>query len=119
MRSIEYVLGGPPVNFDDCLDYAKDNHPTGVRVRLKIRDEVSEFYKIRRLLAFFTWDFPNRSVSHEELLGGAFAHESVERQKISVANANARLEEALEKLARHGHGAEGAEARFADEALIL
>lgn len=118
MRSVEYVLGGPPANLADCLDYAKDNRPAGISVHLENRDEVSEFYKIRRLLAIFTWHFPDRSVSYEELLGGTYAHENEERQKISVANANGRLVEVLRKLAQRGYTPEGAEARFGQEAFF-
>jgi len=96
MRTITYILSGKPGNLADCLDYA-GKHPTQrIILTLHNREEVSEQYTVRWLYATYVWIFADRAVACEATYGGCFQHESADRQRLSVDNANLRLEKDLD-----------------------
>ncbi|MBL8994155.1 MAG: hypothetical protein JNM63_12505 [Spirochaetia bacterium] len=102
MRSIGYVMGGRPSNLDDCFDQAKKKKPKGVSLELAANESVSQMFLVNRLNALFIWDFGEFRTVCEENLGGCFAHEGEERQKLSLENANERLAELLKKITKRG-----------------
>jgi hypothetical protein len=114
MRSISYVLGGKPNNMYDCLDYRRRHKVERVILNLHSVDEATETYVVRWLKGSFAWFFEDTTVGYDIVYGGCFAHESAERQRLSVENANARLAQDLATIRpRIGEAAiEGFESRF-------
>jgi hypothetical protein len=98
MRSLKYVLWGKPANFDDCIDLAHKTMPTGVEFKSVVREIASELYVCKYLFGEFLWHFPEQDISYEESFGGCFAHESEQRQRRSVDNANLRLANRINRL---------------------
>jgi len=96
MRSITYILTGKPGNLADSLDYASKHELQRIILTLHHREEVTEQYVVRWLYASYTWIFADRAVSYEVTYGGCFQHESKERQRLSVDNANMRIEKDLD-----------------------
>ena len=112
MRSISYILTGEPSCFADCIDYKSSNELISVAVELK-RDETSnQQVLIRLLLGYFTWDFGNRIVTYHEQLGGIVLQESPQRQRLSVDNANRRLERRLRDFEHYGIDVRNKQERF-------
>jgi len=60
-------------------------------------EAISEEWILKRL-GIYNWKFPNVTVRYEEVYGGCFSHETVERQKLSIENANCRIECILKKI---------------------
>ena len=115
MRSITYILNGKPSNMSDCLDYAS-RHPTQrILLTLHHREETTDQYTVRWLYASYVWIFADRAVTHEVTYGGCFQHEEAERQRLSVDNANRRLEKDLETIRSRVQveAFEGSQQRFA------
>jgi hypothetical protein len=98
MRSLHYVLGGKPANFDDCIDLADQTVPTGVELKAVVREIVSELCIYNLLSCEFLWHFPEQDICYEESFGGCFYHESEQRQMRSVDNANMRLVRRIDRL---------------------
>lgn len=95
MRSIQYIMGGAPRKFADCVDYARKHEVNRVTLALKEREEPSEAGIIERLIGVYVWDFDDRVVTYEEDYGGVVEPEDEERGKLSRGNANRRLERRL------------------------
>ena len=112
MRSIRYALGGNPHNLDDCLDFSLKENPIEVSLYLTTKEEATEEWIIRRLMGVYNWKFPNITVEYEEIYGGCFFHETVERQKFSIDNANCRLEYVLKEIKVLSIDVLGKEKRF-------
>jgi hypothetical protein len=98
MRSLRYVLGGKPGNFDDCIDLAHRTLPTGVECKPVVQESASELYVCRFLCCEFLWHFPEQDIGYEESFGGCFGHESEQRQRRSVDNANLRFANRINRL---------------------
>jgi len=98
MRSLQYVLWGKPGNFDDCIDLAHKTMPRGVEFKSVVREFASELYVCKSLSCEFLWHFPEQDICYEESFGGCFAHESEQRQRRSVDNANMRLANRINRL---------------------
>lgn len=96
MRSISYILGGKPSNLADCLDYAQKHKAQRVILNLHSQEDVGEQVVVRWLAATYIWVFDDTATTYDLKYGGCFAHEPVERQQLSVDNANRRLEADLE-----------------------
>lgn len=115
MRSFSYILTGEPGCFADCIDYLSGNELIGVTIELKGDETTSQQVLVRLLLAYFTWDFRNRVVTYHEQLGGIVLHESPGRHRLSVENANRRLERRLRDFEDFNIDIQNKEARFVYE----
>lgn len=102
MRSVRYMAGGKPHNLDDCIDYAdkvKDAGQSSVIVSLRTEEDATEMWILKRLYGKFEWSFPDgKKAKYTKGFGGCFLHETEERQKLSVDNANYRLNDIYERL---------------------
>ena len=112
MRSIRYVLGGDPHNLDDCLDISHREKPEEVSVELITNEIVAEMYILKQLIGRYNWKFTNRNVQYEEVYGGCFAHETDQRQRLSIGNANSRLEDSIRKIENMGIEVIGSDKSF-------
>jgi len=54
------------------------------------------------IIGEFIWEFEDRTVRYEAVLGGVFSFESAERQKQSIENANRRLVQTFAELEQLG-----------------
>ncbi len=115
MRSISYILTGEPSCFADCIDYMSSNNLLRVTMELKSDETSNQQVLIRLLLGYFTWDFGNRVVTYHEQMGGIVLQEPVERQRLSVQNANRRLERRLADFAHYKIDVQNKEERFVYE----
>jgi hypothetical protein len=95
MRSITYILGGKPSNTYDCLDHSLRHKAQRIILTLRTLEEAQEEYIVRWLKASLVWFFDDVTAAYESVLGGCFMHESAQRQRLSVDNANLRLEQEL------------------------
>ena len=118
MRSIGYtVFGKEPKNIDDCIDYYLRRQGNGDRPRISLELSTEllagEMYILNLLMGKFSWEFTDGIKStYDTQYGGIFIHESRERQRISLENANRRLAADLETLSRLGIEVQGKEKRF-------
>ncbi|MBU1204847.1 MAG: hypothetical protein KKA61_00250 [Nanoarchaeota archaeon] len=112
MRSIKYVFKGKPQNLDDCLDFSRKETPQEVLLELITNEYVSDMYILNQFIGNCSWKFNNLTVNYKEIYGGCFYHEKEERQKLSVDNANKRLEDYLSRLEKLGIKVIGKEKRF-------
>ena len=116
MRTITYILTGRPRNRTDCIDYAQTHRAKKISAELMASETVSEAFVARNLYATYIWVFAEFVVTYEEVYGRCFQHEPAARQRVSIDNANRRLERALENLRqRTGMAIEGDDARFGYE----
>ncbi|MFW6279967.1 MAG: hypothetical protein ACOC2T_02970 [Planctomycetota bacterium] len=88
MRSIQYILGGRPKCFADCVDYAKNHEINNVTLALKERTDYSEDALVDQLIGVYMWDFDDRVVTYEETYRGIVEPEDEEREALSRDNAN-------------------------------
>ncbi len=117
MRSLGYILKGSPANTADCLDFALRHQVQRIIVALQTPEEITEQYEVRWLNGSFVWFFEHHTFTYEVNFGGCFRHETTERQRLSVDNANLRLQHELETIAaRLPITVEGGDQRF-DHAL--
>ena len=108
------MLGGKPNCFADCIDYKQNHTLKKVEVMLKAVSEINGQIIMQRLVSFFTWDFEDMVVTYEEQCGGIIEAESEERQSISLANANRRLERRLRDFKNFNIDIKGKEKKFRD-----
>jgi len=112
MRSVKYVLGGKPQNLDDCLDFSHKETPQKVSLNLTTDESTSEMYILNQFIGNYNWKFKNLTIEYKEIYGGCFFHEKEKRQKLSVDNANKRLEGYISRLEKLGIKVIGKEKRF-------
>jgi len=112
MRSIRYVLGGDPHNLDDCLDLLHREKPEEVSVELITNEMIAEMYILKQLIGRYSWKFTNRNVQYEEVYGGCFAHETEQRQGLSIDNANSRFNNSIRKIENMGIEVIGSDKSF-------
>lgn len=112
MRSIRYVLGGDPHNLDDCLDLLHREKPEEVSVELITNEIIAEGYILKQLIGKYSWKFTNRNVQYEEVYGGCFAHETDQRQRLSIDNANSRFNNSIRKIENMGIEVIGSDKSF-------
>jgi len=113
VRSLSYILTGRPRNRADCIDYARAHPPRKIMIELMVQEDLSEAFIAKTLFATYVWVFEEMAVTYQEAYGRCFQHEAVDRQRVSVDNANRRLEVAVRELReRVEQPIEGAEARF-------
>ena len=117
MKSLTYIFTKNPQNFDDCLDYARRNNLLGVSLNL----ETTEIFTVRpvgkQLIAKFDFEFSDRLIRCEKILGGCLSYESEKKQVKIIQAANEKLRQHLEKLSDYPQKIAGSGKRF-DETMI-
>lgn len=123
MRSVRYIAGGKPHNLDDCIDYSdrvKEAGQATVLVSLRTEEDATEMWVLNRLYGKFEWAFPDgKTTKYTTGFGGCFSHETEERQKLSVDNANYRLNDIYERLQFRGIAAKGKNIESAVTSAVL
>ena len=100
MRSIKYVITGNPKNQSDCFDYCNTISEV-LKISLELGQEelYAEDKVVFEFFGFLNWEFVNgKKVSCRHEFGGLFYHETEERKKTSIKNANRRLEEKIKSI---------------------
>jgi len=110
---MRYLCGGNPHNIDDCIDLTRTKEkPEQVVLELTTEKGITELCLINFLIGNYRWVFPSRTVEFQTQYGGCIDIESQGRQKVSVDNANRRLEDHLKRLEELGINVQGREKRF-------
>ena len=102
MRSIRYVFNNIPSNMDDCLDMSRKHRPCSVEIFLSTSETALELCLMKELSAHLNWDFESQKISIDMPLGVCFSHETIQRQKLSVDNANRRLGNLISEMQQLG-----------------
>ena len=90
MRSIGYIMGGPPRTRYDCNDYAAEHHICRIILTLRqTQEHMPEWARIA-FIGNYVWIFDDATATYDEMYGAWYYHEAARRQ-ISADNANRRL----------------------------
>lgn len=112
MRSIAYMWMGKLRNLDDSLDFALNEMPTEVAVKLHQRDVLLPEALKTELSAEYSWRFPSRTATFEIVYGGFFYSQSEPQKGKIIDTANNRLQHDLERIARLGIDVNGGRNQF-------
>lgn len=113
MRSLGYILGKPPQNFDDCMDkLRKEGEVRRISLKLEKKDGTYGEILADFLDGIFTWNFKHITIVYQERFGAVLAQDDYKRQKTSVDNANKRLERYLDVIGDLELEVEGEDKRF-------
>jgi len=97
-RSISYILGGEPKNRQDCVDYSSKQQVERIIAQLKVNEIIGEQFVCKQLYVSYVWMFNDIVVVYDEIYGAIYAHETQKRQKLSIDNANRRLDKILDSI---------------------
>ena len=117
MRSLRYILGGRPHNFDDCVDLARTRHPSRVRLQPIAEEWITELFVRHELVGEFCWEFSYGRCCCRACCGGCFADDPPSRRDARIRQANRRLRRRVQQLTAIGVEVLGAEARFTPEMI--
>ena len=95
------MLFGKPDGIDDCLDLSQRQNPKAVRVILRVRENVTGMYLIKRLQGLFVWEFENREITVGKIFSGFYYDESEKQQKRSIDIANKKLRFIIHRIKSH------------------
>ncbi|MBU0615969.1 MAG: hypothetical protein KJ601_07815 [Nanoarchaeota archaeon] len=118
MRSMKYVFTGTPECLDDCIDMARKHKVAGggsvsvVAARVFTVEEATPEWVRNDMYMNFLWQIGDKEVSIDQFYGACLFMESPKRQRVSVDNANLRLEADIGRLAKLGYDVIGKEKRF-------
>ena len=110
MKSIRYLLGGPPKNLDDCLDLAQRLGDARVTVELDASPAATDLRLFLDLVAHYVWEFPAagsessggrpepRTVAYSETCGTCPSHVGGRTAARELARADGRLRRSIERI---------------------